>query len=117
MLLKSSIIYCILTWFGILLLNQNRNAACGRHKEEIFRQLRVLVKSEPNLFSENVDVKPLKSLASEQNMQRGSLFTGFEHDAEPTVFPAYEVCFSYVNVSACRLNLKNDQVCFFHAGT
>ncbi|VVA14110.1 PREDICTED: zinc finger [Prunus dulcis] len=75
---------------GVPPLPKNRNAACGRHKEEIFRQLRVLVKSEPNLFSENVDVKPLESLASEQNMQRGSLFTGFEHDAEPTVFPAYE---------------------------
>lgn len=78
----------------ILLLYQNRNAACGQHKEEIIHQLRVLVKSEPDLFSEDVDVKSRKgfqSLASEPNTQPASFFTGFGHDAEPTAFPAQEV--------------------------
>ncbi|KAM1858290.1 hypothetical protein ACFX14_008292 [Malus domestica] len=77
---------------GVPPLPKNRNAACGQHKEEILHQLRVLVKSEPNLFSEDMDVKSPKgfqSLASEQNAQPGRFFTGFEHDAEPTAFPAY----------------------------
>lgn len=84
----------ILTWFGLLLLNQNRNAACGRRKEEILSQLRTLAKSEPNLMNENVDLNSFMSfqcLESEQNMQSGGFCTNFEHDAEPLAFPAYEV--------------------------
>lgn len=78
----------------MLLLNQNRNAACGRHKEEILSQLRTLAKSEPNLMNENVDLNSFMSfqcLESEQNMQSGGFCTSFEHDAEPLAFPAYEV--------------------------
>ncbi|KAK9945590.1 hypothetical protein M0R45_011098 [Rubus argutus] len=78
---------------GVPPLPKNRNAACGRHKEEILNQLRTLAKSEPNLMNENVDLNSFMSfqcLESEQNMQSGGFCTSFEHDAEPLAFPAYE---------------------------
>ncbi|KAM1058066.1 hypothetical protein ACFX1X_031628 [Malus domestica] len=85
---------------GVPPLPKNRNAACGQHKEEIIHQLRLLVKSEPNLFREDVDVKSLKgfqSLASIQNTQPGSFLTGFGYDTEPTAFPAQEAHESQYN--------------------
>lgn len=78
---------------GVPPLPKNRNAACGRRKEEILSQLRTLAKSEPNLMNENVDLNSFMSfqcLESEQNMQSGGFCTNFEHDAEPLAFPAYE---------------------------
>lgn len=85
-----------MTWFWVLLLNQNRNAACGLYKDEIINQLRELVKLEPNLNCENVDAEPLtgfQPLLSEQNVQQGDMVTGFAHNAEPFVFPRFEVNF------------------------
>ncbi|KAH7517122.1 hypothetical protein FEM48_Zijuj09G0028800 [Ziziphus jujuba var. spinosa] len=73
---------------GIPPLPKNRNAACGQHKAEVLNQLRKLAKMEPNLSYENVtDFQPL---VSEQNLQPGSVCTGFEYDAEPNLFPRYE---------------------------
>ena len=77
-----------------MLLNQNRNAKCGRHKEEILSQLRVVAKSEPNLMNEDLDLNSFMSFQSpetEQHMRSGGFCTSFEQDAEPLAFPAYEV--------------------------
>jgi hypothetical protein len=79
----------ILTWLRILLLNQNRNAACGQYKEEIRSQLRHLMKLEPNLNCEIVD--------PQQNVQPGHTNIGcFADDAEPIAFPAFEVNFFFL---------------------
>ena len=64
--------------FRVLLLNQNRKAACGRHREEILSQLRELVKSEP------LD-------AEQQYVQSGNLPTDLEPDFKADIFPSYEV--------------------------
>lgn len=70
-------------------MNQNRNAPCGQHKEEVLNQLRHLAKIEPNLDNEKfTDFQPL---VPEQNLQPGSTCTGFEYDAEPILFSPYEV--------------------------
>ena len=85
-----------MTWFWVLLLNQNRNAACGLYKDEIINQLRELVKLEPNLNCENMDAEPLtgfQPLLSVQNVQQGDMVTGFADNAEPFVFPRFEVNF------------------------
>lgn len=90
----------ILTWLRILLLNQNRNAACGQYKEEIRSQLRHLMKLEPNLNCEIVDSEPLasfQSLVPQQNVQPGHTNIGcFADDAEPIAFPAFEVNFFFL---------------------
>lgn len=78
----------------ILLLNQNRKAACGQHKEEIISQLRDLAKLEPNLSLGDVDTEGLSSmhpLVPEQYLQLGNLSTGFEHDFEADIFPSCQV--------------------------
>lgn len=75
-------------------MNQNRNAACGQHKEEVLSQLRELAKREPNLDDEIEGAKShmgFQSLVPDQNLQLGSMFTGSEYSAELTMFPAYEV--------------------------
>ncbi|XP_062022456.1 zinc finger protein CONSTANS-LIKE 13 [Rosa rugosa] len=78
---------------GVPPLPKNRNAKCGRHKEEILNQLRVVAKSEPNLMNEDVDLNSFmrfQSPETEHNMQSGGFCTNFEQDAEPLAFPAYE---------------------------
>lgn len=78
----------------MLLLNQNRNAACGQYKEQILSQLRELAKLGPNLNCENADGEPLtgfQALLSEQNVQPRDMLTGFAHNADPFVFPTFEV--------------------------
>lgn len=77
--LKICVYYYNLDLFRVLLLNQNRKAACGRHKEEVLSQLRELAKSEP------------LELDTEQHVQSGNLSTGFERDLEADMFPSYEV--------------------------
>lgn len=63
--------------FRVLLLIQNRKAACGQHKEEILSQLRELAKSEP------LDLEPYVS--------SGNLSSGFEREPEADIFPSHEV--------------------------
>lgn len=74
----------------ISFLNQNRNAACGQHKEEVLSQLRELSKLEPDSNYENADVKPInvfQSQAAGQSLQPPNMYAGCEPDA----LPAYEV--------------------------
>ncbi|CAN1199924.1 Zinc finger protein CONSTANS-LIKE 13 [Linum perenne] len=70
---------------GVPPLPKNRNAACGRHKEEIIRQLRLMARLEP----ENGEIDPFslfESVPSEQNLLPNSNCTGSDH----SLFPAYE---------------------------
>lgn len=99
--MKLSIDYCSLTWFRVLLLNQNRNAACGIHKEEMLYQLRQLGKLKSELNYENADAEPIirfKSAVPDQNLQPANIYTGSGQDAEPISYPASEVksCFIFV---------------------
>ncbi|KAI4349609.1 hypothetical protein L6164_010175 [Bauhinia variegata] len=78
-------------------LPKNRKAACGRHKEEIFSQLRELAKLEPNLNDEDVDLDPdterlsnMQQLVPEQNVFSRDLATGFECDIEAGICPTFE---------------------------
>ncbi|XP_050363286.1 zinc finger protein CONSTANS-LIKE 13 [Argentina anserina] len=78
---------------GVPPLPKNRNAKCGRHKEEILSQLRVAAKFEPKMMNEDVDLNSFMSFQSpetEQHMHSGAFCTSFEQDAEPLAFPAYE---------------------------
>ncbi|CAN0899049.1 Zinc finger protein CONSTANS-LIKE 13 [Linum grandiflorum] len=71
---------------GVPPLPKNRNAACGRHKEEIIRQLRLMARLEP----EDGKIDPLtlfESVPSEHNLLPDSNCTGSDHN----LFPAYEV--------------------------
>lgn len=62
----------VLIW--LLWFIQNRNATCGKHKEEILRQIRLLERSETCLNFENADVfEPVGDLQFQ--------------DAEPTAVP------------------------------
>lgn len=85
----------IMTCFRVFLLNQNRNAAGGQHKEEMLHQLRQLAKLDPNFKYENANIdEPIvgfHSLVPEPISQPGNMNTGSELDAEPNIFPAYEV--------------------------
>jgi len=72
-----SIATTIFDLFRVLLLIQNRKAACGRHREEILSQLRELAKSEP--------------LDLEQYVQPGNLSSAFERDVEVDIYPYHEV--------------------------
>ncbi|CAI0447805.1 unnamed protein product [Linum tenue] len=76
---------------GVPPLPKNRNAACGRYKEEIIRQLRRMARLEPQLNSEKGEFDhtgSLGSLAPEQNSLQTS--TGCEPHVEPALFPYYE---------------------------
>lgn len=86
-----------LTWFWVLLLNQNRNAVCGQHKEEILSQLRELAKKEPDSSNyENVDLESLlafEAIVPDPNVQPGRMCVGShcEAEEEPNTFSAFEV--------------------------
>ncbi|KAL6208478.1 hypothetical protein ACLB2K_019427 [Fragaria x ananassa] len=98
---------------GVPPLPKNRNAKCGRHKEEILSQLRVVAKSEPNLMNEDVDLSSFMSFQSpetEQHMQSGGFCTSFEQDAEPLAFPAYEA--QEFEANDCGKSSED----FFHKG-
>ena len=105
-LLNCRLAIVMLTCFRILLLNQDRNAACGQHKEEIIRQLRELAKSEPGSDFGNAEIEPFnafQSLASGECPRQPSMYAGCENDAQPMSFPRYEVacfllCFDLVTI-------------------
>ncbi|KAI4301349.1 hypothetical protein L6164_034637 [Bauhinia variegata] len=74
-------------------LPKNRQAACGRQKEEIISQLRELAKSEPNL-NEDADAERLSNmhpLVPEHYVQSQDMATSFERDIETDICPTYEV--------------------------
>lgn len=91
---KSVYIATIFDLFRVLLLNQNRKAACGRHKEEIFIQLRELTKSEP------LDPEPQQYLPS------GNLSTGFERDMKDDIVPSHEVKLLFHWPSTCVITYQ-----------
>ncbi|KAF5731483.1 CONSTANS-like zinc finger protein [Tripterygium wilfordii] len=74
-------------------LPKNRNAACGKEKEEILRQLRELVKLEPNFNFTSVDVGPIRgflSLETGQIQHHGETHRDQKPDAQPISFPTCE---------------------------
>lgn len=85
-----------------MLFIQNRNTICGQHKEEILCQLREMAKLEPNFDDDKQDLESssgFRSLLPEQNCQQLDTYISFEHKAEPTFFPSYEVrllCLEFV---------------------
>lgn len=76
----------------MLLCNQNRNASCGKHKDEIFSQLHEMAKKDPNYsgsledFEAQVDVQPQVP----GNYPR-DVSPGLEDNVKPVKLPSYEV--------------------------
>ncbi|KAH6766360.1 hypothetical protein C2S52_017343 [Perilla frutescens var. hirtella] len=76
---------------GVPPLPKNRNAVCGRHKEEIFLQLHEMAKKDPNFsgsledFEARVEMQP-QVLAKCQRDDS----PGLENNAEPVKVPSYE---------------------------
>lgn len=74
----------------MLLLYQNRNASCGKHKEEIFSQLHEMAKKDPNFkgslgdFEACADIQPRLPAKCDGSPVR-------ENKAEPVTVPLYEV--------------------------
>lgn len=69
-------------------MNQNRNAACGQHKEEMLRQLRELAKSEPSFDP----ISGFQLLGPGSKFQPGNNKHVFaDTAAEPNSFPSNEV--------------------------
>lgn len=67
--------------------NQNRNAACGQHKEEILCQLRELVRLKPDPYG-NADIDPVNIyLSLDADPQPPNLKT----IGDPGAFASYEV--------------------------
>ncbi|KAJ9171872.1 hypothetical protein P3X46_015178 [Hevea brasiliensis] len=78
---------------GVPPLPKNRNAVCGKHKEEILRQLRELARLEPDSICENPESKAISLFqpsAAGLNVHEQDICTGFEPDAKPIPFPVYE---------------------------
>ncbi|KAL0389590.1 UNVERIFIED_CONTAM: Zinc finger protein CONSTANS-LIKE 13 [Sesamum calycinum] len=75
----------------IISSNRNRNAACGKHKEEILCQLREMAKAEPNFGGsmEELDPVEFQSLVPGKCQLRDSS-PGPESNAEPILVPSYE---------------------------
>ncbi|KAK4418184.1 Zinc finger protein CONSTANS-LIKE 13 [Sesamum alatum] len=76
---------------GVPPLPKNRNAVCGKHKEEILCQLREMAKTEPNFGGsmEELDPVELQSLVPGK-CQLTDSSPGPESNAEPTLVPSYE---------------------------
>ncbi|XP_010245384.1 PREDICTED: zinc finger protein CONSTANS-LIKE 13-like isoform X2 [Nelumbo nucifera] len=75
-------------------LPKNRKSACGKHKEEILRQLCKLAKLERSLSSENGVVESFLGLqpsVQERSFQTGYVDTGIEHGTGPTLAPGFDV--------------------------
>ncbi|KAL3644818.1 hypothetical protein CASFOL_009998 [Castilleja foliolosa] len=73
-------------------LPKNQNAACGKHKEEIFCQLREMAKKDPNFTGSLEDLELHAGLQSQvpgkcQLMENNP---GLENNADPVLVPSYE---------------------------
>lgn len=77
-----------------MLFYQNRNAACGKHKEEIFFQLHEMAKKDPNFSGSLEDFEEahaeIRAQVSGKCQLRDSS-PGTENNAEPITVPSYEV--------------------------
>lgn len=81
-------------FFLIYFWNQNRNAACGKHKEEILCQLRELSKLEPNSSDDQDETVPtigFQSVESAQNCPLRFKGSGFMQNSDQHVVPSSEV--------------------------
>ncbi|KAM3326300.1 zinc finger protein CONSTANS-LIKE 13 [Capsicum chacoense] len=78
---------------GVPPLPKNRNAACGKHKEEILCQLRELSKLEPNSSDDQDETVPnigFQYMEPAQNLQSGPKGSGFTQKTEQHVVPSSE---------------------------
>ncbi|KAG8389434.1 hypothetical protein BUALT_Bualt02G0229100 [Buddleja alternifolia] len=78
---------------GVPPLPKNRNAACGKHKEEILGQLREMAKTEPNFTGTLEDLEPdvqFQSQVPPGKCQLRDSSPGLKNNAEPTSVPSYE---------------------------
>ncbi|KAK6141320.1 hypothetical protein DH2020_024956 [Rehmannia glutinosa] len=77
---------------GVPPLPKNRNAACGKQKEEIFRQLREMAKKDPNFSGSLEDLEPDFGLRSQVHgkCQFMDSSPGLENNPEPISVPSYE---------------------------
>ncbi|KAL3531422.1 hypothetical protein ACH5RR_010744 [Cinchona calisaya] len=78
---------------GVPPLPKNRNATCGRHKEDILFQLREMSKLEPNTNDGQAEIESLiglPSLVSEQNCQLGQQDKSQYHNGEQILHSPYE---------------------------
>lgn len=75
---------------GVPPLPKNRNAACGKHKEEILCQLRELSKLEPNSSDETVPITGFQSMVSAKNHQLAFKGSGFMQNSDQHVVPSSE---------------------------
>ncbi|XP_044493114.1 zinc finger protein CONSTANS-LIKE 13-like [Mangifera indica] len=74
-------------------LPKNRNAACGKHKEEMLFQLCQLGKLKSEFNYQNADAEPIirsKSSVLDHNLQPVNIYTGSGQDGEPITYPAYQ---------------------------
>lgn len=83
------------------MLNQNRNAVCGQHKEEVLKQLQELAKVGTDSNEKHVDAAEshmgFRSIVPEQSLQPERMYIGFQYntEAKPITVPTYEVKLSY----------------------
>ncbi|XP_016495983.2 zinc finger protein CONSTANS-LIKE 13 [Nicotiana tabacum] len=75
---------------GVPPLPKNRNAACGKHKEEILSQLRELSKLEPNSSDDQDDIVAFQFMEPAQNRHLGFKGSGFMQNSEHAVVPSSE---------------------------
>ncbi|KAJ0979723.1 hypothetical protein J5N97_015197 [Dioscorea zingiberensis] len=90
---------------GVVPLNKNRKTACGKHKEEILRQLHELIKSEtyvvPDYWQQESAVEFL-SVEQEQNLQVGNMDSNLNHDITCLNVPNHELNFFQWDHSDCH---------------
>ncbi|KAL2510583.1 Zinc finger protein CONSTANS-LIKE 13 [Abeliophyllum distichum] len=78
---------------GVPPLPKNRNAACGKHRQEILCQLREMAKTEPNFDDFVEDLKPhfgLETQVPGGNFPSKDSSPGLEHYVEPALGPFHE---------------------------
>ncbi|PIN11190.1 hypothetical protein CDL12_16221 [Handroanthus impetiginosus] len=77
---------------GVPPLPKNRNAVCGKHKEDILYQLREMAKTEPNFSGSLEDLEPNIGFQSQElgNCQVKDSCHAGENNPEPLSVPLYE---------------------------
>ncbi|XP_008799882.3 zinc finger protein CONSTANS-LIKE 13 isoform X1 [Phoenix dactylifera] len=78
---------------GIPPLPKHRNSTCGKHKEEIVRQLHELIKSENRMINDHDELEQVmkfQTLVPQQNFQLGNLHSDVAHDGTCIAVPACE---------------------------
>lgn len=77
---------------GVPPLPKNRNAACGKHKQEVLCQLREMAKTEPNFSGSLEDLEHLVGYQSHVpgKCQLKNSNPGLENNIKPIPVPSYE---------------------------